>query len=361
MARGCIQKRGPTYYVVIAEGPKRRWHRAGHRRKDAEALRAKLVVDVNAGTYVVPKKATFAEFVDTWREVYLEGEVAKGNLRERTVANYESTLRKHLLPYFGRMEMRTIGAEAVERFVAKKAGELAPKTITNLLLQLSVMFNFAIRHKYVGVNPTKGVKRGYTPKREIQPLGFEDMPKFLDAAEPSHHALFATAIMTGMRKGELLGLRWDDVDWENGVIHVRRGTWRGKFTEPKTETSRRTVVMGDELAAILKRHKVACPASRDYLVFPNERGHVQDPGRMLSRYFYPTLRRAGLAKRTFHDLRHTYASAALGRGVPLLFVSKQMGHANPQTTLNIYGHLLPETAEDGHQQIGEIFKNVVNG
>ena len=295
--------------------------------------------------------------------MYLQGELAKGNMKASTVDCYESALKKHLIPAFGHMDMRAISAEMVERFAAEKAtGGMAPRSVTSLLLLLGVMFQYAIRHKYASINPTKGVKKGKAPTRRIQPLSFEDVPTFLAAAEADCYALFLTAIMTRMRQGELFGLQWGDIDWANGLIHVRRGVYRGSFTTPKSERSERAVVIPPQLVRVLEEHRVACLAypNRHDLVFPNSEGGVWATSNLLKRRFYPALRRAKLAKRAFHDLRHTYASMAIRKNQPIKFIQKQLGHSSIQTTLDIYGHLLPETVEDARERIGEIFDEVAS-
>ena len=153
--------------------------------------------------------------------------------------------------------------------------------------------------------------------------------------------MFEVAAYTGLRKSELCGLLWDDVDFVERTFFVRQ-VWRGgRFKRPKTETSIRRVEFPASLVTELKAHKLACPNGEHQLVFPTETGGPMSPSNLLHRGFYPALRRAGLRKVRFHDLRHSFASLALAGGENLGPVSKQLGHASTAITLNVYRHVLP--------------------
>jgi integrase len=166
-------------------------------------------------------------------------------------------------------------------------------------------------------------------------MGFltpDEVRELLDAADRDDYALLATACMTGMRQGELLALRWDDIDWRSGTIRVHRSVYRGDFIDPKTAHSVRTIGMSKRLAAILMDHKVAAPYSPWDFVFCSKDGTPLDQANLYNRMFQPTLRRAGLRRIRFHDLRHTYASMLINQGENLKYVQSQLGHASITTT-----------------------------
>jgi len=165
-----------------------------------------------------------------------------------------------------------------------------------------------------------------------------------------------------MRRGEVLGLQWGDLDWHHANIHVRRSlVWytardrealadnprqRWRFTTPKSERSFRTIVMSPHLRDALERHRLTSPVSPHDLVFCTPEGRPLDPNNLVKRVFLPTLARAGLRRIRFHDLRHTYTSLLIAQGAHVKFIQSQLGHASIQTTLDRYGHLLPETRRD---------------
>jgi len=157
---------------------------------------------------------------------------------------------------------------------------------------------------------------------------------------------YATAILTGVRQGELLALKWGDLDLERRVLFIRR-TYHPVhgFAEPKSEKSRRAVKVTPELAEILRVHKERSRPWADDLIFPNGAGNPMDGTNLLTQEFRPTLERAGIRRLRFHDLRHTYAALQIALGEDFKFIQQQMGHASITTTMDLYGHLLPEASE----------------
>jgi integrase len=190
----------------------------------------------------------------------------------------------------------------------------------------------------------------------MQVLVESHVTQFLVAAHESRHeALYHLAVVTGMRQGELFGLKWSDLHWNNGNLQVRRQVQevRGQswsFIEPKTRAGRRSIQIGEGTLQVLRIHrerqalqKAAAGARwKDYdLIFPSSVGTPLNPTN-LRNDFHQTLERVGLPKIRFHDLRHTAASLMLNHGIPVIVVSKILGHSKPSITLDIYGHLFHE-------------------
>jgi len=155
-----------------------------------------------------------------------------------------------------------------------------------------------------------------------------------------YRTIYHVAVMTGARQGEILGLKWGDLDLTNAQIHIQRTTKKGKFFAPKTPTSVRRVDLGPTLMAELKKWKLACPRNALDLMFPNKAGKPIEHHNLMHRYFVPALKAAGLPRICFHDLRHTNASIRLEEGQNIKYISTQLGHANPTITLNTYSHLI---------------------
>lgn len=158
---------------------------------------------------------------------------------------------------------------------------------------------------------------------------------------PDFYPLLFTAIFTGMRKGEILALTWDSINWITQKITVDKNYTHGRLGTPKTGKIR-VIDMSNELAKVLKEWRLACPHSELNLVFPNSNGNYQSADNLAKRRFLPALNRAGIDKIRFHDLRHTYASLLLANGASMKYVQHQLGHSSITMTMDLYTHLLPE-------------------
>ena len=357
MAQGSIVKRGNAYYIVYRFGGKQKWERIGLSRRNAEKVLVERMNLINKGAYREPKRISFADFADKWFEDY-----ATVRVKPSTLVRYRRIIRCDLKPFFGQMELSQISAELVQSFVAgmlkqkhrtKNRARWSPKTILHDLVLLKSMFKRAVILGYIHENPAQYVERPKVEDKEMDFLTPEEIELFLDNVTPRFRPLFMTAVMTGLRRGELLGLQWGDIDWNAGHIHVRRSMYKGSFITPKSSRSRRAVTMSPELARCLKEHKIACPPSKDDLVFCTELGTPLDADNLVHREFLPALRRAGLRKIRFHDLRHTFTSLLIATGENVKYIQYQLGHASIQTTLDRYGHLMPESHREAGERLDE--------
>ena len=181
-----------------------------------------------------------------------------------------------------------------------------------------------------------------------------EIQALLEAADARWRVIILTAVLTGLREGELLGLAWGDIDWTNRQIYVRQQYTAGRFSELKTKASRRRVDLPGELVAELRRWRLACPPGAHDLVFPNGAGNPETHGNLLNRGFYPALRRAGLRKIRFHDLRHTYASLLIANGEHPKRIQALMGHSSINVTMDVYGHLMPGGGDEVADRLGAL-------
>jgi integrase len=191
-------------------------------------------------------------------------------------------------------------------------------------------------------------------KADIDILEPDEMKMFLLQCEKEqsfYGIAFRTDIETGLRAGELWGLQWGDIDWENGRIHVRRSLWRGNLQIPKTKSAVRKVDISGSLLHELKRWRLACPVSDDNLVFPSFQGCRVNHENVMNRHFHPLLKRAGVRRVSFHSLRHSNASLRIVSGQNIKYLSTQLGHSSIKITLDTYGHLFKD-AEFTKQQVG---------
>ena len=273
--------------------------------------------------------------------------------KRSTLGDYESFLRVHLAPYFGETVLERIGRAEVEGFVAAKRREgKATKSVLNYLGLLHSIFAYAERRGLARGNPVKLVDKP-------RPGGADPDIRFLDEAEldaliaavpddargPMERSLYIGAAMTGLRQGELLGLRWRDIDWSAGRVRVRQSYVRGEFGTPKSKRSSRSVPLADRVAGEFDRHfKRSAYQQDDDLVFCHpQTGKPLDRSRLTKR-FKAAARRAGIRDVRFHDLRHTFGTRMAGAGVPLRTLQEWMGHRDFKTTL-IYADYQPSAGE----------------
>ncbi|MGH8472575.1 MAG: tyrosine-type recombinase/integrase [Gammaproteobacteria bacterium] len=221
------------------------------------------------------------------------------------------------------------------------------------------MCRYAIWHEWLESNPAEGTKLPGSSRRshdlvEANIFTPIEARALLDACDARWRMIVMTAVMSGLREGELLGLRWGDIDWNARQIYVRQQYTGGRFSEVKTKASRRRVDLSGELVAGLRRWRLECPPGTHDLVFPNTVGRPDNPGTLLTRGFYPALRRAGLRKIRFHDLRHTFASLLIANGEHPKRIQALMGHSSINVTMDVYGHLMPEGGGEVADRLGAL-------
>jgi integrase len=261
-------------------------------------------------------------------------------MKESTIVGYDNNLRLHIEPFFGSTQLADVSLPHVREFLkALLAKGLAPATVGKAMQLLKEMLKHAVQWGYLDANPAQYTERPRIEDREMEILTPPEIRRLLDAADEPVRTLVLCAVLTGMRRGELLGLKWEDVDLEGEKIHVRRSLWRGKFTTPKSRRSRRAIDLAATLRAALARLPTRLQGE---LVFPGDRGKPIDPDNFMHRDWARVLRRSGLKRIRFHDLRHTYASLLIAQGAHPKYIQVQLGHASIQTTLDRYGHLMPD-------------------
>jgi len=348
LAKGSVVQRSGNWYAVYRDGGTQKWERAGGSKRAAEKLLAKRVNQINAGTYQEFEKILFEEYSAKWLSDY-----AKVSVKASTYNSYETIVRLHLNPRFGKQFLHRISTADIQKFVSEKITKekLTPKSVVNFLVPLKEMFKHAVAWGYIKRDPSLYVKR---PRVELEEMDFltpEEIRLFLDNVSPHHYTLFLTAVMTGMRRGELLALQWGDIDWNSNQISVRRSIYRGEFVNPKSRNSIRRIVMSPILRQALEQHRLLGRSSEMDLIFSNEVGLPLDPENLIKREFHPALDRAGLRRIRFHDLRHSYASLLISQGENIKFIQSQLGHASATTTLDRYGHLMPNLENDAARRL----------
>lgn len=269
--------------------------------------------------------------------------------KRSTLMDYESHLRVHLAPFFRAKQLHRIEAKDVEAFIASRRRKgRAPKSILNYLGLLHAIFEFGRRRGWNTENPCKLVDKprsdGADP--DIRFLDESELEALLAAAPDNrigsvNRVMWLTAAMTGLRQGELLALRWMDVDWSSGRIRVRRSFVRGEFGQPKSQRSLRSVPLAGRVSSELTAHRAssAFAGERDLVFGHPELGIPLERSRVLKRY-KAAAKRAGIREVRFHDLRHTFGTRMAAAGVPMRTLQEWMGHRDYKTTL-IYADYAP--------------------
>jgi integrase len=336
------------------------WKSVPGGEKDAVAARAEIIRRLGRGENVAPSCKTFSEVSEEWKSASF------GRLGLRTREKYEGALDRHLVPRFGKRKLTSLTDADVVALIASLEGKgLAPWTIRGVLVPLSRVFNFAVKRRYIGENPCRRLDRDDRPpakarraKRILEPK--EIAALLASASTDRYRALLAVALGTGMRQSELLGLTWAQVDFDRAVIRVDAQLCRvhRNRKELKTDAARREIVMTSDLATVLRKHRLASrfTADTDY-VFCTIEGRPLTPTNVDRRALHAAAERAELRapRPRWHDLRDTFASAAIAAGADVVFLSRMLGHANPSITLSIYAH------EFARAQHGDKMRTLLEG
>ncbi|HWJ64692.1 MAG TPA: site-specific integrase [Acidimicrobiales bacterium] len=368
--RGTIQKKGKKWYAVVYDGVnpatgeyRRRWVQAGTRRGDAEKVLADLVKRSHQGETVVGEKLTLAEYLtDRWLPIQ------EARLRKSTHVAYRRNVELHVIPALGKRPLDQLSPEDIDMFYAallkdgrkKRPGEkgqpkgLSPKSVHNIHVMLNKALGDAARKGTVVRNvvaladaPSLQARK----RRETKAWDIHQLVQFLDAIAPHRMApAFFVAAHTGMRRGEVLGLRWRDLDLGSGRLSVRQAlvsvAYEVSISDVKTGTSRRVIDVDDGVVQVLEDWRNLRTAERggepdgDDLVFVKSDGVSMHPD-VFSQLFDRTVAKIDAPSISLHDLRHTHATLLLKAGVHVKVVSERLGHANVAFTMTVYQHVLP--------------------
>lgn len=341
-----VRVRGRQFKRTI--GPKRQPGGGdGLTARQAES-RLRNLIDELARAPVMVERLT----VEDVGRRYLRHLTAAGR-RRSTLGDYESYLRVHLIPFFGDLALEKVGRADVEDFIAEKLADgMAPKSVRNYLGLLHALFSYAEKQEWTRGNPCKlvekpGVEEGDADIKFLDDNEFEALLRAVpDRGLGSRdRVMYLTAAMTGLRQGELVALRWRDIDWSASRVRVRQNFVRGEFGRPKSKRSSRSVPLADRVAGALDRHFKASPfQAADDLVFGNPRTGKPLARRAVLKRFKTNLARAGIREIRFHDLRHTFGTRMAAAGVPLRTLQEWMGHRDFKTTL-IYADYQPSDRE----------------
>jgi integrase len=374
--RGSIRQKSKNSWqiqVYTGIGPdgkhKRHFETVKGRKGDAQKRLTELLASLDKGVYVPPGKLTVADLLKQWLDGYV-----KTNCSQRTLDGYESIIERHLTPALGYVLLKQLTPQAIQAYYGKACEKLSTRTVHHQHRVLSQALKYGVRQGYLGRNPCEFVDPPSPRKKIMRTLDPSEVNILLEAAQGSdYYPVIYTALSSGLRQGELLGLRWRDIDLDLRSISVLRVLYKRRgaceFKEPKTTHSRRRVSMTAKLAEYLKEYKgereslslhLGCLLNLDDLVFASIEGRPIDPG-VLSHSFSRIVKRAELKNVRFHDLRHTFASLMLLTGAKPKVISEALGHSSVAFTMDVYSHIIEGMQEDAMALLDGILPPGENG
>ena len=337
----------------------------GESREEVRRKLNKAIREVDTGTFIDARGRRLGDFLDQWLT-----EVVRPTVRQWTYAGYEVNVRLHIKPVLGAIKLDDLTPLDVQRWMNRKVAEgLSAKSVRHMRGTLRAALNQALRWGMVGRNVAMLTEPPRGPKYEIKPLEPEEARRFLAAVKGDRlEALYSVALALGLRQGEALGLRWQDVDLDRGrmrVVHqLQRVESKLTLVDLKTELSRRTLVLPASTWLKLRQHhdhqqEEKAAAGRNWqdrdLVFTKVGGQPLE-GTTVSRMFHRHLDAAGLTQRRFHDLRHSCATLLLVQGVSPRVVMEVLGHSDVGMTLNTYSHVIPQLRQEAADRMNEILE-----
>ena len=307
-----------------------------------------------------------------WLNLWYQG-YKKANLRPNTQMSYERRIYQHIIPEPGKIPLNQLAQKDLQQFYArmKTAGRLirteqfgkglSDSMVRGLHAACRSALEKAVQEGLIRMNPAVGCKLPPKKAREMQVLTREEIQRFLiQAKAEGYFELFLLELTTGLRRGELLGLKWSDIDLEKGDLRVQRQIGRidGKIIEMplKTKNAYRTLPLSADAISVLKMQK--CKVGNSEWVFPSPTGGPMSPDSVLH-MLHRVLKRAGLPKVRFHDLRHTFATLALQNGVDIKTVSGMLGHFSAGFTLDTYAHVTTSAKREAAKTMGNLLSGAV--
>ncbi len=364
--RGHIVKRyEDSYNIVLNLGTdpatgkrKQQWITVKGTKKEAEKKLSELLHQLDTGNFMKPGKLTLADYLEIWMKDY-----AWPNLSPRTAESYEYIIRRHITPSLGQILLTQLKPEHLQHIYSEKLskgrcdgeGGLSNRTVRYIHVTLHKALQYALKLGIVTRNVAQAVDPPRLQRHEMRSMSESDIHIFLEFAKSTpYYDLFYTALFTGMRRSELLALRWLDIDLLLGQLYVSRTLHQLRtgeiiYRQPKTEKGRRQIALSPSTALVLKEHRETqaqlmqaqgLALNDDSLVFSQIDGKPLLPD-SITHAWMKLARRSGLNGIRLHDARHTHASLMLKQGVHPKIVQERLGHSSIQITLDTYSHVAP--------------------
>lgn len=345
-----------SYYFSVMVNGKRVKRRGFKSKGEAKIAMANIVKQLSDKSYIAPSKSTFGNYFREWLD-------SRRNIADSTREMYNSYYKVHINPLLGHLSLTELSPTDIQKFVNKLIDKnLSDEMVKRIYNTVNASLNAAVTMEIISKNVANKISdKPKVKKQERQIWQNESMKSILikSKGETRYWIAVFLAVMTGMRQGELLGLKWSDIDFDKSILHVRRNLKKDKieFTDLKTESSKRNIKLSPLTKKALLEHKGLIDIEREYwgaeyidenLVIPTSKGSPAKATKVLHAWkrLCEKYKPNGEPDITFHDLRHQSASLMLNDGIDIRIVSQRLGHSQISTTLNVYSHLLPNS-QDG--------------
>lgn len=376
---GHIRRRGANSWAIVIDTGRdpngkrqQRWHSVKGTRKDAERERTRLLSQLDTGSYVEPTRMKVSQYLEKWLD-----DAARVNVSAKTLERYTEIVELHLVPALGQLGITKLAPLHIQSYYTKALregriksdGGLSPQTVLHHHRVLHEALEQAVKWLILTRNPADAVEPPRPSRKEMAVLNDDDVGRLINLCRDTR--LFVPtllAVTTGLRRGELLSLKWSDVDLGAGVVTVQRSLEQTReglaFKAPKTNKSRRVVTLPAFTVDALTEHRRAQREQRvaitgtyelDGLVCAMPDGGLWNPN-SFSSAFKDFARRQGFGHIRFHDLRHTHATQLLRQGIHPKIVSERLGHSAIGITLDTYSHVLPGMQEDAARRLDAALK-----
>ncbi|MFC2053502.1 tyrosine-type recombinase/integrase [Chloroflexota bacterium] len=339
-------------------------------QREARVWRNKILLQIDEGLTFVGTQISLGEYLEFWL-----GSV-KSSLRPNTMRQYTHLVNNHILPRLRHIKLKDLRPDRIQWLLNIKLQEgLSERTVELIYAVLRRSLNQGLQQGLIGRNPVLAVTKPKPKRKEMQTLTDTQVRTLLlNTKGTRFEVLYQLAVTTGLRKGEILGIRWSDLDWSKRRLHIQRQLLRIPnqgliFSEPKSQTGRRVVVLGAATLEKLHDHLNLQQRERilagerwkeNDLIFPSTIGTPMEP-RNLIRHFKKTLKESGLPAIRFHDLRHTSATLQLQQGINPKIVQERLGHSSISLTLDTYSHVLPDMQNEVAETMDEILTPIEIG
>ncbi len=375
--RGHIRRRGKSSWAIVIEleraasGRRRqKWHSLRGTKREAERELARLIHEMETGAYVEPSRLSVAEYLEIWL-----CDSARPNVAPKTYERYEEIVRSNLAPGLGHHRLEKLRPLHIQGFYTEVltrkrksgSGPLSAQSVLHFHRVLHRALGQAVKWQLLARNPVDAVEPPRPERKEIQTLTDEELIALLRHADGSRvYMPILLGMTTGLRRGEILGLRWQDIDLEAGQAKICQSleqTRSGlRFKPPKSDRSRRQIALPQMTVDALMQHKRAqredrlrlgsAYADSDLVITPSD-GQAWPPN-SFSSAFQSFIRRSDLPRLRFHDLRHCHATQLLRAGIHPKVVSERLGHSKIGVTLDIYSHVMPGMQDEAARSVDRV-------
>lgn len=353
-----LLKIGNNYHVKVYYEGKQIKRLVGPDKREAELVLQNLKLEIARAKatnqpwmgLAVVEKARKAKTFEQAAKDYLE---ERSNYKPSSLVSYSNILNCHLLPEFGKRTLRSITPSDLRKFQAKLSQTHKPSRVNTIMQLLTSITRQAYREDELDKDPGKGVRRMQEPKSDIDPLSEDELALALESVDQHFRPLFTVLAFTGARPNEMQALRWSDIDWIGKKISITKGRVRGHEGLPKTKSAHRLIPMLPQTeAALIELKERKTRAITDY-VFVNTKG--QPINKHLDRIWAKALKNAKLRHRPSYQLRHTFVTQCIIKGLPLPYIAKVIGHSTIDTLIRHYAGWIDQATTDHDEKLKRAF------